>query len=100
MPRLIYTPLALVDVVRLREFIAEHNPEAAARMARIIKESAARLKVYPMLGIQVEEMLFRDMAIPFGANSYILRYRLIMETQTVVVVGIRHGKEDTGTLDI
>jgi plasmid stabilization system protein ParE len=96
MPRLIYTPLALVDVVRLREFIAEHNPEAAARMALLIKESAARLKVYPMLGVQVEEMPFRDLVIPFGANSYILRYRLIMETQTVVVVGIRHGKEDTG----
>ncbi len=99
MPRLIYTPQALVDVVRLREFITQHNPEAAARMARLIKESATRLKVHPMLGTQVDEMPFRDLVIPFGVSGYILRYRVIMETQTVVVVGIRHGKEDTGTLD-
>lgn len=94
MPRLIYTPRAIGDLVRLREFIAQHNPEAAAHMARLIKESAARLKIHPMLGVAVEDMPFRDLIIPFGASGYLLRYRIIMETQTVVVVGIRHAKED------
>lgn len=94
MPRLIYTPRAIGDLVRPREFIAQHNPEAAARMARLIKESAARLKIHPMLGVAVEDMPFRDLIIPFGASGYLLRYRIIMETQTVVVVGIRHAKED------
>lgn len=63
-------------------------------MARLIKESAARLKIHPMLGVAVEDMPFRDLIIPFGAGGYLLRYRIIMETQTVVIVGIRHAKED------
>ena len=83
MPRLIYTPRALADMIRLREFIARHNPEAAARMSRILKESAARLKQYPMKGVLVEDSPFRDLIIPFGASGYILRYRVIIETKTV-----------------
>jgi addiction module RelE/StbE family toxin len=98
MPRLIYTPRALADMIRLREFIARHNPEAAARMSRILKESAARLKQHPMKGVPVEESPFRDLIILFGASGYILRYRVIFETKTVVVVGIRHGKEDDSSL--
>lgn len=100
MPRLIYTPQALADLVRLREFIAQHNPQAAARMARVIREVAAHLKTHPMLGVQVEDLPpFRDLVIPFGARGYILRYRPIVETQTVVVVGVRHGLEDEVTLN-
>lgn len=93
MPRLIYTPKAIDDLIRLREFIAQHNPKAATRMARLLKESAARLKIHPLLGVAVEDMPFRDLIIPFGAGGYLLRYRVIMETQTVVVVGIRHARE-------
>lgn len=93
MPRLIYTPRALADLIRLRPFIATHNPNSAARMALLIKESAARLKLHPMMGVQVEDIPFRDLIIPFGAGGYILRYRIIIETQTVVVVGIRHSRE-------
>lgn len=95
MPQLIYTRCALADLVRLREFIAAHNPEAAARMARLIREAAARLKQYPMLGGPVGDMPFRDLIIPFGGASYILRYRVMIETRTVVVVGIRHGREES-----
>lgn len=94
MPRLIYTPKAVADLIRLRAFIAQRNPEAAARMARLLKESAARLKIHPLLGVAVENLPFRDLIIPFGAGGYLLRYRVIMETQTLVVVAIRHTKED------
>ncbi len=56
MPRLIYTPRALADMIRLREFIAQYNSEAAAMMSRILKESAARLKLHPLMGVSVEEI--------------------------------------------
>ena len=98
MPRLIYTRRALADIIRLREFIAEHNPEAASRMAQLIKEAAARLKLHPMLGVPVDDLPFRDLIIPFGASGYLLRYRIIMETKTVAVIGIRHGREETSAL--
>ncbi len=100
MPRLIYTSRALADLIRLREFIAQYNPHAAARMAKAIREAADHLKTHPMLGVQVEDLPpFRDLVIPFGARGYILRYRPIVETQTVVVVGVRHGLEDAATLN-
>ena len=94
MPRLIYTPRALADMIRLREFIAQYNSEAAAMMSRILKESAARLKLHPLMGVSVENSPFRDLIIPFGASGYILRYRVNIELKCAVVVGIRHGKED------
>jgi hypothetical protein len=60
-------------------------------MARLLKESAARLKIHPLLGVAVADLPFRDLIIPFGASGYPLRYRVIRETQTVVLVGIRHA---------
>lgn len=94
MPREIaWLPEAARDVVRLRNFIQEKNPQAAKRAASRIKEAAQILKESPEAGRPVEEILsFRDLIIPFGGGNYILRYR--EELDRVVIVRVRHSKEE------
>jgi plasmid stabilization system protein ParE len=92
--KLKYLPRAGRDLVKLREFIAIHNPEAAARAARCILEAAQRLEQHALLGRLADDMPgHHDLVIPFGTAGYILRYRI--EGSMVYVVGIRHGKEDS-----
>jgi plasmid stabilization system protein ParE len=68
MPReIVWLPEAARDVVRLRTFIQEKNPQAAQRAASRIKEAVQILKENPEAGRPVEEVLsFRDLIIPFG----------------------------------
>lgn len=45
MPRsLRWFPEAVLDLTRLREFINVHNPDAAARAAKLIREAAQKLQ--------------------------------------------------------
>lgn len=45
--RLIYSAEALDDLVRLRDFIAEHNPQAAARIAQQLLQRIEHLRNFP-----------------------------------------------------
>jgi plasmid stabilization system protein ParE len=93
MPRIVFSPNAGRNLVRLRQFIAEHNKEAAARAARLILDAANNLKTHPLLGRPVEEMPeYHDLVIPFGSAGYIMRYRI--DGEIIFIVGIRHGKEE------
>ena len=48
--KLVFTRLAHKDLVHLRQFIAEHEPMAAARAANRIKTVAELLTDQPLLG--------------------------------------------------
>jgi plasmid stabilization system protein ParE len=90
---IVWLPGAARDVARLREFIKNKNPSAAQRAASRIKEAAQILIENPEAGKPAEEALsFRDLSIPFGSGSYILRYR--EEANRVVIVRVRHSKEE------
>jgi len=87
-----WTPEAVQDLMRLREFIGHKNPRAAARAALRIREAAAVLRDRPELGRAVEDEEFRDLVAPFGGGAYVLRYRV--DEDAVVVVRVWHNKED------
>jgi plasmid stabilization system protein ParE len=90
---IVWLPEAVKDVARLRAFILQKNPNAAARAASRIKEAAEILGNNSEAGKPVEDLFpFRDLFIPFGSGNYILRYR--EETQRVVIVRVRHSKEE------
>ena len=48
--KLFFTSLARRDLVRLREFVAERNPEAAKRAALRIKKVANMIAEKPLIG--------------------------------------------------
>lgn len=88
--KLIYSQEAVADLVRLRAFIDEKNPSAAARVA---EELIARVEVYctfPNMGIKVEQAPppadVRDMV--FG--DYIVRYSVHSEALSVLRLWHHH----------
>ena len=93
MPRLIWTPSALLDVQRLYRFLVVKNPDAARRAVKAIRQGVKVLEQQPKVGRPVEEMdnEYRDWIIDFGDSGYVARYRL--DPQFVSVLPVRHQKE-------
>ena len=93
MPRLIWSPEALVDVQRLYRFLASKNPEAAKAAAAAIREGMHAVADHPEAGRPVDDMDpgFREWPISFGASGYMALYRL--DGDTALVLAVRHQKE-------
>ena len=53
--KLSYSREAIGDLIRLREFIATKNPEAAQKIAKSIRKGISQLKTFPYLGVEVEQ---------------------------------------------
>ena len=89
MRRFQLTRSAVRDLTRLRAFIAEHNPAAAARVSERLITSLQHLVAHPELGHPVEELPdVREVV----RGDYVVRYTVT--AQTVLVLRIWHGKED------
>ena len=93
MPRLIWSPLALLDVQRLYRFLAPQNQEAAKRAVAAIRRGVKVLSLHPGIGRPVLDMddEFRDWIIDFGDSGYVARYRL--EAGDITILALRHQKE-------
>lgn len=90
--KLSYSREAISDLVRLREFIASKNPEAAQKIAKSIRKGITQLKTFPYLGLEVdlapEPEMIRDLII----SIYIARY--LIHQKHVTILRVWHHKED------
>ena len=93
MPRLIWSPSALLDVQRLYRFLAEKNIDAAKRSVKAIREGVKVVAQQPGMGRPVQDMepQYREWLIDFGDSGYIALYRY--DGQTAVIVAVRHQRE-------
>lgn len=92
MREIVWLDSAVNDVVRLREFIAKENPNAAKKAAEAIKEAAQRLIESPLIGKPIKDLpQYRDLLARFGAGGYVLRYRI--HAEIIYIVHIRHYRE-------
>jgi plasmid stabilization system protein ParE len=93
MPRLIWSPEALLDVQRLYRFLAPDSPGAAKGAVKTIREGVKLLAEQPGVGRPVEDMddEFRDWIIDFGGSGYVARYRV--DRQCVTNLAVRLQKE-------
>lgn len=90
--KLVWLRSAVNDLDRLREFVVKHNPKSAQNLSMKIKSSVNYLINHPELGKPANDLPdYRDLAIPFGAGGYVLRYRL--HDEAIFVVSIRHYRE-------
>lgn len=88
---IIYTPESIHDLQRLREFIAEKNPNAAAKTAQALKTGIKKLKSFPKLGTDVpedESKRIRDLIL----GDYIVRYLYLEDL--IYVLRVWHHKEN------
>lgn len=86
-----YTPEAIKDLTRLREFIAVKNPLAANRIAAELVKGTQKLTSFPELGLKVDHALepsnIRDLFI----GDYTIRY--LITTPAIVILRLWDDKE-------
>lgn len=90
--KLVWSPAARRDLVRLRSFIEPHNPQAAARAAEKIRQAAHMILENPAIETRLEGRQDREFFTPFGQGGYIVGYQII--GTTMVILKIWHGRED------
>ena len=93
MPRLIWSPPALLDVQRAYRFLAAKNKDAAQRAVKAIRQGMQPLLLHPAMGRPCEHIApeYREWLIDFGESGYVVLYRF--ESELVTVLAIRHQKE-------
>ena len=92
MAQVVYSRNAASNVERLHRFLAEKNPDAAARAVNTILDRLAILARFPRLGpVDPDRPDRRQLFIKFGSAGYVARYSVLGET--VTVLAIRHMRE-------
>lgn len=87
-----YSPEAVGDLRRLREFIEVKNPRAAKKAAATILKGISQLKEFPLLGTKVERAPNPEAIRNLVIGNYLARY-LVHETE-IYVLRIWHHRED------
>ena len=92
MARVTYAPRAVLDLGRLRDFLAEHDPEAARAAAEAIVEAVAVLERHPLIGRPAEAGM-RELVIARRRTGYVALYDWLEAIDTVVILALRHQRE-------
>lgn len=82
-----WTPLALKDLVEIRDFIQRDKPSAAKQEAKRIRKIVERLSQFPNSGRQVETIPTVREVI---AGNYHVYYRIL--PSQVEILRVYHGK--------
>ena len=88
-----FTPEAIADSKRLRQFLEQNNPTAAQQAAEHIRSAIARLNDFPLLGKPTESEYIRQLIVKHGAGGYIVRYEALSVSGDILVTRIWHGRE-------
>ncbi len=92
MARVVYSPVALRDLERLFEFLAQRDPQAALDALQAIRSAVDILADHPLVG-RVRDGEVRELVISFGASGYLALYRYLAVADIVRVLGLRHQRE-------
>ncbi len=72
--RIVWSPTAVADLVRLRAYIAEHDPAAASRDAGALLEAVEKLRGFPAMGRPGRLPETREKVVP--GTPFIIPYRV------------------------
>ena len=92
MARITYAPGAVLDLERLQDFPAEHDPEAALEAAGAFVEAVSVLERHPLIGRPAEAGM-RELVIARGRTGYVALYDWLEVIDTVVILALRHQRE-------
>lgn len=89
MMQLRFTRSSSRDLTRLRDFIARHDPRAAAKVSKRLGRTIRLLRDQPGLGQAVDELPdVRELV----AGDYVVRYTV--RDECVVILRVWHGREN------
>ena len=86
--KLQFSESAVQDLIRLRDFIAVHNPKAAERISLRLRQAIAKLVLHPDIGHSIPEF---ENVRELVAGDYVVRYLRLEDG--IFVLRIWHGKE-------
>lgn len=89
--KLVYSELAVRDLARLRNFIAEHNPTSAAEVAADLIDRVEKLTTFPRLGIPVRHAPDPESVRDLVLDNYIIRYSC--HSGMIVILRLWHHRE-------
>lgn len=92
MARVAYTDNALANLERAFEFLAQHDPRAAAGAAAAIRDAVEALSRHPLIGRPADAGL-RELVISYGKTGYVALYRFLPRRDEIRVLAIRHQRE-------
>ena len=87
-----YTPEAVADLRRLREFIGEKNPLAARRVALELLSGIDKLKDFPRMGLPVSRAPDPELVRDLFIGQYTVRYHV--RGDDVTILRVWHDRED------
>ena len=90
---ILFTAEGLSDVERVRSFLDARDQAAAKRALAAIWAALERVERFPALGRPTEDPDIRQVVIRFGDAGYIVRYSVLTEDQSVLVMRIWQGRE-------
>jgi addiction module RelE/StbE family toxin len=90
--QVIYVDEALRDLERLFDFLADDDPDAAARAIHHIREAVELLERHPLIGRPAEEGM-RELVISYGKSGYVALYEFVETEDVVLVLALRHQRE-------
>jgi plasmid stabilization system protein ParE len=94
MPRVIYTEGALLDLIRLRDFLKSKSPEASKRAILAIQKSIEKASFNPERFKPVPDLMhYREIIVDFGKSGYVARFRY-EEGGDIYIVRIKHQLEN------
>jgi toxin ParE1/3/4 len=91
--KLIVSRAAVADIVRLRTFLAGKDENVAQRAVVALSEAMESLETFPQRGRPSDVAGARDLIVPFGQSSYLVRYAHSARADEIVVLRIWHGRE-------
>lgn len=94
--RVRFTLQAEADLLRLYDFLLEHDVDTADRALDAIKEALRLLEQFPFscrkAGGGRHGPRWREMVISFGASGYVALFE-IEDANTVTITALRHQRE-------
>ena len=90
---LVYSQEAIADLTRLRDFIADNDPTAAARIAADLVTRINSLCAFPEMGRSVSQAPTPDSIRDFIFGKYVVRYTV--HGTALVILRIWHHYEST-----
>ncbi len=92
MARVAYARAALDDLVRLADFLRDHDPATAATTVDLIADAVTMLADHPLIGRPLDSGE-RELMISRGRTGYAALYSFEEPQDIVLILSIRHQRE-------
>jgi plasmid stabilization system protein ParE len=97
--RLIVSSAASADVDRLYHFLADKDVASAQRIVTVIDGAMRSLLIFPDRGRPSGITGIRELIVPFGGSSYVLRYAHSAHHDAIIVLRICMAGNSVSNID-